>query len=911
MKKFYYVQLIFILLFFSFSRTGLCAEPPYLAPIPNQTALVGQLFTLDINAVNANPAETYELTVSRPGMTIDPVTGVISWTPADIADGGLVTVRAYNTAGESIRSFTIYLSNAILCPPTLASYWKLDSITGDTVYSDYTGGFDAKTKNALVDTIGVVEGAQLFKPTTRLDQFLQVNDSSQHTWARSGSFSFSFWFLYKGNNLANNQVLIGKGRPTTGYSMILVSLDTTGAGDDATLKFELKNKNGAPGDIALLESPTAIQKDNWYFVTAEYEGAVSGPVTMRLYVNGVKAEKSVSTFDPSGFTTNGKLSIGYWNAYLASNTYPFNGAMDDIALFNKALSDTEVVDMYTAAQAGMPICRPGNYAPLITSSPVTTATQDVSYTYTVTTEDYENSSLTLTAEVLPLWLNFDSGTGVLSGTPSNADVGDNPVDIMVTDGNLEIHQSFTISVANVNDSPTITSVPQDTVIQQGDTFSYTLTAIDIDKGDVVTLSAPVLPTWLTFDPGTGVLEGIATNDQVQFSADSVFTVQLKATDSSDASAVQEFTIRVINVNDPPVVVSQSTLQTDRNVPIDVSIADLTISDPDTHPSDLEMLLFAGDHYTVSGNTITPALNYYGDLSVNTKVTDKTDTVDYTLAITVNFVNIPPEFTSVPVTSATEGSPYTYLVSAGDIDISDPNQNQTLTFWVETLPSWLTFNTSNLVLVGVPENADVGNSDVKIGVTDGIDTTYQEFTITVANVNNPPVITGQNTVNGVKNSYVVITTDDLVISDPDNVPADMTVIVLNGTNYTVNGDTVFFAQDFLGTVIVSVKVNDGQDDSNVFQLSINVQPGVGVPSLTGQFVNRIYPNPASQYVVFDLKPNTARFLEIRDLTGRVVIHKKLESGMNEYRINVSDFARGLYIYRIYSDTQYQTGKLLIE
>ena len=53
-----------------------------------------------------------------------------------------------------------------------------------------------------------------------------------------------------------------------------------------------------------------------------------------------------------------------------------------------------------------------------------------------------------------------------------------------------------------------------------------------------------------------------------------------------------------------------------------------------------------------------------------------------------------------------------------------------------------FQSSNLVLVGIPTNADVGDADVSIGVSDGIDTMYQEFTITVANVNDPPVITGQ-------------------------------------------------------------------------------------------------------------------------------------------------------------------------
>ena len=112
--------------------------------------------------------------------------------------------------------------------------------------------------------------------------------------------------------------------------------------------------------------------------------------------------------------------------------------------------------------------------------------------------------------------------------------------------------------------PSITSVPQDTIIHQGDTVPLRFTASDIDQGDKVTLRAPGLPSWISFDPGTGILEGLATNDQVQYSADSTFTIQLKATDKSDAFTVQEFTVRVINVNDPPEVISQSTFQMDRN-----------------------------------------------------------------------------------------------------------------------------------------------------------------------------------------------------------------------------------------------------------------------------------------------------------------------------------------------------------
>ena len=457
----------------------------------------------------------------------------------------------------------------------------------------------------------------------------------------------------------------------------------------------------------------------------------------------------------------------------------------------------------------------------------------------------------------------------------------------------------------------ITSEPQDTIINQGDTFSYTFVATDIDPGDNVTLSAPVLPSWMTFDPATGVLEGTATNDQVQFSADSSFSVQLKATDNSSVSVTQEFSVRVVNVNDPPAVTSQNDISIDRNTTVDIGLSDLTINDPDNKITDLKMIILSGTNYTFSGNTITPNENYYGDLTVNTEITDITDTISYGLTIHVNFVNIDPEFTSTPVTTAMEGSAYAYLVTASDIDISDPNQSQSLHFWAKSIPSWMTFNTTNNILSGVPENADVGTDDVSIAVSDGVDTVYQNFQVVVANVNDPPVITGQQTLTGTKNANITITPGDLVITDPDNVPADMTVIVLAGDHYTFDGNVVYFEQDYLGTITVNVKVNDGFTDSNLFQVTVTVEKGVGIPQITGQFINKVYPNPANDVVVFELNGNNPDVLEIRDLTGKVVVLRKLEKGSTEVRLSVSDLSKGVYIYRIYDKEHYQIGKLMVE
>ena len=46
----------------------------------NKSGTVGQLYSYDVNA-SGNPTPTYSLTISPSGMTINPTSGLIEWTP--------------------------------------------------------------------------------------------------------------------------------------------------------------------------------------------------------------------------------------------------------------------------------------------------------------------------------------------------------------------------------------------------------------------------------------------------------------------------------------------------------------------------------------------------------------------------------------------------------------------------------------------------------------------------------------------------------------------------------------------------------------------------------------------------------------------------------------------------------------
>jgi len=187
-----------------------------------------------------------------------------------------------------------------------------------------------------------------------------------------------------------------------------------------------------------------------------------------------------------------------------------------------------------------------NLAPVFTSTPMLTAMEDAPYTYATTAQDDNGDALILTAPTpLPAWLTLEDhgdGTATLSGTPSNTDVGEHAVELHVNDGGgLTSTQSFTVTVANVNDTPVFTSTPVLTATKETP-YTYAVAADDPDliHGDALTITALTLPGWLTLEDhgdGTATLSG--TPDSL-----GDYPVNLQVTDRLGVIVEQSFTITV-------------------------------------------------------------------------------------------------------------------------------------------------------------------------------------------------------------------------------------------------------------------------------------------------------------------------------------------------------------------------------
>ncbi len=230
-----------------------------------------------------------------------------------------------------------------------------------------------------------------------------------------------------------------------------------------------------------------------------------------------------------------------------ANTGIFSGipANEDVGIHNVSVKVTDGLD--ESIQTFTVTVNNVNDAPVFTSIPAETATEDSEYTYiiTATDEDPTNDTLTLSAVDIPAWLNFDAGTGTLSGTPLNEDVGTYNVKLRVNDGTVDVDQNFTITVQNTNDAPSLNEDLEDQNILAGTDFSYTFAKAcftDIDAGDTLYYSAYLsdgsgLPDWLNFNPENRTFSGTPYDVQI-------LNVKVTATDDSSATVSGNFTITV-------------------------------------------------------------------------------------------------------------------------------------------------------------------------------------------------------------------------------------------------------------------------------------------------------------------------------------------------------------------------------
>jgi hypothetical protein len=147
----------------------------------------------------------------------------------------------------------------------------------------------------------------------------------------SGKITISLWARWTGPN---------------GDWQGLISKRNTWAAD--TMMWQVEAQPGDAGELQLKSTTSTISSpilptNEWEYVAVTFDGT-----TATIYRNGVNAGSGAFAFD-TGTGTN--LTIGASQLDTAGIVGSlFNGALDDVQIYNYALSNIEVADLYLAVR---------------------------------------------------------------------------------------------------------------------------------------------------------------------------------------------------------------------------------------------------------------------------------------------------------------------------------------------------------------------------------------------------------------------------------------------------------------------------------------------------------------------------------------------------------------------------------
>lgn len=255
---------------------------------------------------------------------------------------------------------TSIFSQCVDAPSGMTNWWTGDNNTFDIVGGEHgTLMGDATYADGQVANAFSLDGS---------GDFISVANDEEAAFNFDGSFSIDAWInldtvpaefapiVSQWNDLGTNE---------RSYFLAIQNV-----GGQARLRFDVSGNGfyGLPGSSQVTSS-TAIALDTWVHVAAVFDTSAAGAPALRIYINGQLATPdaartftSTAVVDP--FDVDEPLLIGAGD--LGGNVRDFfDGLIDEVELFDRALTGTEILSLYNAGASGKTITisfdvKPGN-----------------------------------------------------------------------------------------------------------------------------------------------------------------------------------------------------------------------------------------------------------------------------------------------------------------------------------------------------------------------------------------------------------------------------------------------------------------------------------------------------------------------------------------------------------------------
>lgn len=416
---------------------------------------------------------------------------------------------------------------------------------------------------------------------------------------------------------------------------------------------------------------------------------------------------------------------------------------------NSAVSETVVITV-----------NPVNDAPTISTMADETTDEDTSTgVITFDINDIEtaasalslsvNSSNSALVPVSNITLGGAGSSRTVTITPLANQFGTTTITITVSDGSLASSESFVLTVAAVNDTPTISRVADQVTDEDVGVGPISFTIADVETA-ASSLSLSVSSSDSSLVPsGNVVFGGSGANRTVTVTPTlngyGLVTITLTISDGQ-AMAESSFRLTVQPVSDPPTISNIPDQTTDEDTPR--GPLSFTISDAETGASSLllsaassNLTLMPPDHIVLVGNgtnrtvTLIPAENESGSAVITLTVSDGELSAGDSFVLTVSPVNDAPTISAIPdqlTAYQTPAGPIPFTVgdvekAAGLLTVSAASSNPTL-----APASSVVFGGSGAqrTVTITPAANQYGLSTISLTVSDGSLTSSASFVLTV-------------------------------------------------------------------------------------------------------------------------------------------------------------------------------------
>lgn len=244
------------------------------------------------------------------------------WLPYPEPDKVIINAHNFTPAGPLYPTLQDALAGYIA---------SLDA--GGTTADDQ---FGADQNGTLVNGVSRVDSGGLAYSMTRASQHA-ITLGTPAALPIAGEMSLSCWVKLSGSAYTSRQAIIV--RSSSGY-VTSFALVYSQAG---TKRFGFWQSAGV-GPVVLT---SVVEDTNWHHLAVTRAGT-TGSWTIKIYLDG--AETSVSTSGNSQSTANDVMAIGRWGNVTGSVAEHFDGLVDDIVIFNRPITATEVE--YLGTQRG-------------------------------------------------------------------------------------------------------------------------------------------------------------------------------------------------------------------------------------------------------------------------------------------------------------------------------------------------------------------------------------------------------------------------------------------------------------------------------------------------------------------------------------------------------------------------------